>query len=753
MKLINGKMIVKRIKILLFFISTIFLFLLLPLFSLANIEYGIAQNYPEDENIKDHPSVMHATGFETPNWHINEFGATSDLKTGYEHTTDENIVLTGEGALQIQQTQGTHNPNEFYSILDETEIIYLRWYRRYEEGYDWTQHKMPGVYAKVDPMAFGGPLTKPTGYDKYSCKLYVDFDGKPAFYSYHPDQPDDWGDHFAQNIGDQIVLESDRWYSFEMMIKANTASVYDGELKMWIDGELKGHITEIKFRDTADLKINLFTHSAYVGGNWVSEQDQKLWEDNLVIATEYIGPMVETGVYYVSVTNGDDSYSGNKSNPFKSIQHALNTAVAGERIIIREGTYTESLTFPNAGTIFERITMKSYPGEEVKIKIQGKVIDIDNPYITIDGFIIDGDWGTEDIIQVGDNADNLILKNVEVMNTRRDCIDMASPENVLVENSKIHDCINVQDGNREDAHALVTYGVKNLIINNSEFYYVSGDTLQFQYNGWDNIIVENTILWNAKLPTSRGGAPAGVDPGENAVDTKYEIADGRGRLFLKNVTAYGWRSDYISNAAAFNIKHNVEVVFDGVTTYDNEIAFRLRGPGSRGGAHVTLKNIIIYDSDKGVRYEDNIENLKIYNSIFGKNIDEEFESAGGYGSGFEVNNNIFLDTLPTQASDSSNLVVEESDFIDIDSNNYHYTNTSPAIDVGIEISDVLIDRDGLSRSMDNIYDVGAYEFDGEKCVTLSNEFMKEQIDEFLADSTNSIQNLINQIILWKKGCN
>jgi hypothetical protein len=728
-------------------------FFLCSAFSLADIEYGLAADFPNDENIKDHPSVMHATGFETPNWHKDEFNVDYDLRTGYEHTTDVDIVLTGVGSLQIQQRAGTHDPYEFHPELSETDIIYLRWYRKYEDGYEWTQHKMPGVYAKADLDVGGTAGIKPTGYDKYSCKLFVNWDAEPKFYTYHPDQAGIYGDEPGQNIGDVISLETERWYCFEMMLKSNTPTEYDGELKMWIDGELKGHITGMRFRDTPDLKINEFTHSAYVGGTWVATQDQKLWEDNLVIATEYIGPMIETGVYYVSITNGDDSYSGNKSYPFKSIQHALNTAVAGERIIIREGTYPESLIFPNAGTALDRITMKPYPGEEVKIKVQGKVIDVDNPYITINGFIIDGDWGTEDIIRVGDNGNNLILKKVEVMNTLRDCIDMASPENVLVENSKIHDCINVQDGNREDAHALVTYGVKNLVINNSELYYVSGDTLQFQYDGWDNIIVENTVLWNGKLPTSRGGAPAGVDPGENAVDTKYEIADGRGKLFLKNITAYGWKSDYISNAAAFNIKHNVEVVFDGVTTYDNEIAFRLRGPGDRGGAHVTIMNTIIYNSDKAVRYEDNIENLKIYNSIFGKNIDEEFESVGGHGSGFEVKNNLFLDTLPTDASDSSNLVVEESDFIDINSNNYHYKNNSLAIDAGIEISDVLIDRDGLSRSMDNVYDVGAYEFDGEKCVPLSNEFLKEQINEFLTYSTNSIQDLINQIILWKKGCN
>lgn len=257
----------------------------------GEVEYGLAANYPADAGIEKDPAVLAATGFDAPDWAVSAFEYTRDLPKGYEHTTDPSIVHSGKGSLQIQQIKDTHQPYEFAPPLPESDIVYVRWYRRYESGYEWTQHKMPGVYARAEDQPRGTAGERPTGLDKYSCKLFVDWNAQPAFYSYHPDQKGPYGDHFKQNIGSPVILETERWYCFEMMLKSNTPGLHDGELKMWINGVLKGHVHNLRFRTSATLKINEFTHSAYVGGNWTSKRDQKLWDDNLVIATEYIGPL------------------------------------------------------------------------------------------------------------------------------------------------------------------------------------------------------------------------------------------------------------------------------------------------------------------------------------------------------------------------------------------------------------------------------------------------------------------------------
>lgn len=277
----------------------------------GTVEYGLAAKYAADAGIEKDPAVLVATGFDSPDWATSTFKHTRDLPKGYEHTTDPSIVLSGRGSLQIQQTEGTHEPYEFAPPLPDSDTIYVRWYRRYEAGYDWTQHKMPGVYARAPDQQHGTAGIRPTGCDKYSCKLFVDGNARPAFYSYHPDQEGIYGDHFQQNIETPVVLETERWYCFEMMLKSNTPGLHDGELKMWINGVLKGHVQNLSFRTCDTLKINEFTHSAYVGGNWTSKRNQKLWDDNLVIATEYIGPLAENEVPVSPVTPTPQGQAGN----------------------------------------------------------------------------------------------------------------------------------------------------------------------------------------------------------------------------------------------------------------------------------------------------------------------------------------------------------------------------------------------------------------------------------------------------------
>ncbi len=258
---------------------------------------GLADQYPFDVGLGNDPSVLYFLDFDdeaaTAAWHGG--------RAGYGWTDDPQNVFAGAGALEIQQTTGTHYPMETYNELAPSDVAHVRWYRKWEAGYDWTQHKMPGVYAKVPGAPpGGGAAIPPNGYDKYSCKLFVDWNRIPRFYTYHPEQAGLYGDELPPNLVNPATtaLQTERWYCFEMMIQANSVTPgneppgnHDGELKMWIDGQLVGHYQNMRFRDTEDLKVNWLTYSAYVGGTWVSQRDQKLWDDQIVVATEYIGPM------------------------------------------------------------------------------------------------------------------------------------------------------------------------------------------------------------------------------------------------------------------------------------------------------------------------------------------------------------------------------------------------------------------------------------------------------------------------------
>lgn len=71
--------------------------------------------------------------------------------------------------------------------------------------------------------------------------------------------------------------------------------------------------------------------------------------------------------YYVS-TNGNNHSKGSFDHPFRSIQFAVNKLKAGDKCLIRKGTYFENIHFKNSGTAEQPIIVRSYQHEKVVIK-------------------------------------------------------------------------------------------------------------------------------------------------------------------------------------------------------------------------------------------------------------------------------------------------------------------------------------------------------------------------------------------------
>ena len=74
--------------------------------------------------------------------------------------------------------------------------------------------------------------------------------------------------------------------------------------------------------------------------------------------------------YYVS-TSGNDNNPGTVSSPWLTIQKAMNTLVAGDKVYVRKGEYQGVFggwSFENSGTNAAPITFSNFPGEQVVIK-------------------------------------------------------------------------------------------------------------------------------------------------------------------------------------------------------------------------------------------------------------------------------------------------------------------------------------------------------------------------------------------------
>jgi len=71
---------------------------------------------------------------------------------------------------------------------------------------------------------------------------------------------------------------------------------------------------------------------------------------------------VAVNTYYVS-PSGNDSNPGTLFLPFKTIQKGVNVAQPGDIVLVRAGTYYETVTIKESGMSHSKITVKNYPGE------------------------------------------------------------------------------------------------------------------------------------------------------------------------------------------------------------------------------------------------------------------------------------------------------------------------------------------------------------------------------------------------------
>jgi hypothetical protein len=401
----------------------------------------------------------------------------------------------------------------------------------------------------------------------------------------------------------------------------------------------------------------------------------------------------------------DQNGTGTSPEPFGRIQQALDAARPGDVVSIRPGVYIETLRTVRDGAYGAPIVVRGVPGAVI-VTARDTVLTIEHAHHVFDGIIFDAQYAQNDAVKVRTAAHYLVLRRLEIRRSTRDCVDMASPHDVLIERSLIHHCLNAAAG-RTDAHAVVAGAIQNLTIRDSEFHTFSGDGLQLDparaAPGWNHVTLERCVFWLRPLEEPENGFGVGVVPGENAVDTKTSTSSGRGSITIRDTVASGFRSPLVRHMAAFNLKELVHAVIDRVTVTDSEIAFRLRGP-----ALVDIQNAVVDRVDIAVRYEDNIERIHLWNSTFGR-VGRAFHRAEAFKDAFHTRNLLFLaDELPEEVTGPGNLAVGPQAFRDAERGDYRLAAGSPAVDAGAQIN-VVVDRDGIRRPYGAGYDVGAFE--------------------------------------------
>jgi hypothetical protein len=290
----------------------------LPTGDLPSGDMGIAARHPGDEGIRSDPAVIYADDFES-------YADAGDLDVNwnggvYRHVRiarEAENVFAGSQSLEFTNPmQSDELSNSVARMVAEQDVLFLRFYSRFDGSFDvvGSSHNGGGISAHYYIDGRATPGIPADGMNKFlmefECWRGEDGDPNPGnlnVYIYHPEQRSEWGDHFFPDgtvlpftympgdFGDEFVSrpnrvpELGRWYAYELMLRANTPGMRDGRIALWLDGELIADFQNLRLRDVASLRIDRFNLSLHIGSNTRSET--RKWYDNVVAATEYIGPV------------------------------------------------------------------------------------------------------------------------------------------------------------------------------------------------------------------------------------------------------------------------------------------------------------------------------------------------------------------------------------------------------------------------------------------------------------------------------
>ena len=290
---------------------------LVPLAPLPEGDHGIASHYPNDQGIDLDPAVIFHDDFETGdlrNW--DNWYQKADIRFAEEPAN----VHSGRRSLEftVPQQQVELSDGVVKDFKEAQDILFLRYYSKFDRGFDQvgSSHNGAILEARSPGLPDATPGIRADGRNKFIVSLEnwrgeasTPSPGGQNVYVYDPEQRSNYGDHFfpsgtvlphGEQPGDfgpeftprpDFTPQLDRWYCYELMVKANTPGRRDGRIAFWVDGKLLADFPNLRLRDVDTLKINRAVLSLHIRHNAV--RVNKKWYDDVVAATAYIGPIAD----------------------------------------------------------------------------------------------------------------------------------------------------------------------------------------------------------------------------------------------------------------------------------------------------------------------------------------------------------------------------------------------------------------------------------------------------------------------------
>ncbi len=433
---------------------------------------------------------------------------------------------------------------------------------------------------------------------------------------------------------------------------------------------------------------------------------------------------------------------------FVTIQDALNTATAGDTILVREknSPYYEQVYFPHSGNANDGyITLMAYPGEHPVLDGTGgrrsNMMAINNQnYIRIIGFEIRNLKNVNDgsAIRITGYASHIEIRD-NIIHDIRGTSAMAITvygtssqpiEYLVIDNNQVYDCepspseaitLNgnvryfevtnnlVRDvnnigidfiGGETDIQSDTALVARNGICRGNQVYransnYGDGYAAGIYVDGGRDIVIENNIV---------SGCDLGIEIGaENAGMMTRGVVVRNNILYLNEKTGlvFGGYADYTGR-----VKH---CQFTGNTLYKNDVLHVGWGElWIQYASDCDIRNNIFYANDQNrLSYSEshNVNNVLDYNLWFTESGDMEIVWRGHTYTSFQA--------FQQATGQSSHGLFSDPLFVDASANDFHLQQASPAIDRGdpnYQAQSGETDIDGQARVYNGRVDIGADEY-------------------------------------------
>jgi hypothetical protein len=439
--------------------------------------------------------------------------------------------------------------------------------------------------------------------------------------------------------------------------------------------------------------------------------------------------------YYVS-PSGNDANPGTEAQPWRTIQKAADTMMAGDTVYIRGGTYSEQVIPQHSGGVSGGyITYAAYPGETPIIDgkdlslatwdglfhIKGSYVGsayVRRSYIRVSGLrVINAkggadSYGGNDVhgIRV-DNSDYIIIKGNSTYNTRSSGIGVWNSTHVVIDGDDIALACNLggPDNLPGAEENLTVDGSSYIEVRNNHVH--DGATFPNGWSGGEGINVKNgshhiRIFNNiVHLKPVDGSPPNRLAFGIDAWDSTTSTHD----VEIFGNVAYDSFYGFIVSSEQGGTVENVRVY--------NNIAYNNTGDGfsivwwsgTKDGLKKNIQffNNTSYNNRVGFSNQSPLnENVVVRNNLFSQNATNMSIVSAALAQ-TTVDHNLFFGPGNTYGSD---VVVGDPRLVDPAGGDLHLQEGSAAIDVGSPLDAPYADFDGITRPQEAGFDIGAFEY-------------------------------------------